>query len=219
MSISNINNFELEINISNNNSPLKENNIQILPSELLQRIFSFLNNYSLQSSVTVCQFWKQNVITFVKFKEYGSINRFFKISLEINLAEKLNNIPNEYRTNQPSDSLVAIKRSIFLLREKILNILKDENIEKLNQLKKLFFEEKFEGFSENMFGLAKTYQTIDFLMFLPGVDLEQWNEILIDLKKNSCQMKLRQIKMFIDQVKIKDIEEDIADINSCSDND
>ncbi len=126
-----------------------------LPREIISMIFSYLNPKDIQSASVVNRHWNDLSIYTAKHKQSCRIKAFAKF-----LGENLPEVPKREqlfsiaKDNQilDAENLKQIKSSIYTTRKRFVELLKDLDIEYLNNLEKspeyiikpIFFENIFD---------------------------------------------------------------------------
>lgn len=152
-----------------------EMGLKPLPLEIFQQVLSYLDPKSRQSAVGVNKLWCNVVIDTARRKELSLIKDFAKF-LAKNLSGKLDadQIRRLLKIGRDDDekklnfaNLIAVKSSQRILRENILEILKDLKHEDLKSLEELSRDERKPLFFENIFDLARIYKQIDEAKTIP----------------------------------------------------
>lgn len=134
-----------------------------IPPELLEHIFSYLENTDLASTVIVSKFWKTATVETVKKREFFLIKEtleFFSKTLEFDA----NCFVGAVMKGNPSSKilqavdLLEVRRFILEIRRETLNILKNLTDECLNLLEKSSEGVTFPVLFKNIFNSAKQWK-------------------------------------------------------------
>lgn len=139
-----------------------------LPLDILKKILSYLDKTSMQSASQITKHWNHAFLDLTKQIELSKIQKFRNFlsnnsnTSYITQREELFSAGKMAQIFDSEKNLTQVKSSICELKEDILKILKDIDIQDLCKLNILFKDEvKPKLFEEDIFELAQINQRID----------------------------------------------------------
>lgn len=180
---------------SNNEIIKKNSNIKLynLPKDLFLEIFNYLDQINIQSAAGVSRLWKGYAIENMKDQEFFLINQFLdflKKNPEINISQiQIKNISDLVSKIKclNDQKFIKVKSSIIVIENKIINILKELDLNVLEKLEETFKSEKKSLYFSHLFEKAVICKQIERVHNTPQGMLK--NELIENILLKMCAMK------------------------------